>query len=160
MAASLRLVEDYESMRPSSEAFERVVFSRPDILYQYRMGPWCGYDADTWYIGDRGIVPDMFWVLPRRFATSVLRDSLRTLVDCDWGQPCCNSSSITGRSLWIPDYWSAHHGFRVSYNSLMGFGTVARNPLKSRKKEERRDCTLHVGCWGLGWRDPELIHGS
>ena len=115
------------------------------------MGPWCGYRSDVWYAGDFGVAPDMFWVMPRRHARLALASSLSIALECDTGQACCNNSKLLGRSVWILQYWGpAIYGLRIHYNSLLGSGTVARNPTKPQREGHRgsnRDCTLHLGCW-------------
>lgn len=85
----------------------------------------------------------MFWVLPREHAERALGRSLKVLVECSVGQACCNSSFLTGRSMWIIQYWSAHAGYRVEANALLGSAVVARNGAKGMT----RNCTLHLGCW-------------
>lgn len=188
MASVWSLVQSFESMRPRHKRFERVVFSRPDILYTTGMGPWCeegshaqcrgqpllliallliallliawhyaslrcGYRNDTWYSGDAGIIPDMFWVMPRAHAALALGTSLRTLIECTPGEACCNAN-VTGRSTWIPQYWGRHRGLRVEENALLGSGVLARNPGKGD-----RDCTLHIGCWKMGEWSEEMLRG-
>lgn len=159
MANVWRLVESYEAMRPAAARFERVVLARPDISYDTGMGPWCGYRADTWYTGDHGITPDMFWVMPREHAERALVTSMRTLVECTRGQSCCNSTVLTGRSMWMTQYWGTHGGLRVETNALLGQAVLARNTAKPKGGAAGRDCTLHVGCWRSGDHSEEISRG-
>ena len=62
MAEAHRLVVDRE--RATGRPFDAVVFSRPDVRYDFPFGPHCEYDAETWYAGGKG-APDNFWILPR-----------------------------------------------------------------------------------------------
>ena len=166
MESAWKLVTGYEAMRPREARFDRVVLSRPDLSFVTGFGPWCGYRNDTWYMGD-DVAPDMFWVLPRAHAELALTRSLRTLVECTHGQPCCNASrhTIQGRSTWMTEYWSAFGGLNVAHNALLGQAILARNPSKkqaanhSRSRDRNRDCTLHVGCWRFGQFSEELQRG-
>ena len=65
MAAGHALVVGRE--RAVGKRFDAVVFSRPDVLYDFPFGPHCEYDAGTWYAGGKG-APDNFWILPRAAA--------------------------------------------------------------------------------------------
>ena len=102
------------------------------------------------YTADFNITPDMFWVMPRAHAEQALSQSLRLLADCRQGQACCRSAALTGRSKWMLQYWATHGGMRIESNGLLGSATLARNPTKGAQ----RACTLHVGCWRLGYKFP------
>ena len=99
---------------------------------------------------------DMFWVMPREYAERALAQSLHILVSCTRGQTCCNSTRLTGRSLWMLQYWGGLRGLRIEYNALLGSAVLARNPGKAG---QGRDCTLHVGCWRMGDRSEEVLGG-
>ena len=96
----------------------------------------------------------MFWVMPRAHAERALAASLDTLVECTRGQPCCNSTHITGKSMWMIEYWGHHVGFRVEYNALLGSAVLSANANKTD-----RDCTLRLGCWRMGDHSEEVVRG-
>lgn len=103
MAAGHALVVGRE--RAAGKRFDAVVFSRPDVLYDFPFGPHCEYDAGTWYAGGKG-APDNFWILPRAAAASVL-NSLASFYACAGPtEPCCvrthrDVSGATMFSWWI-----------------------------------------------------------
>ncbi len=49
MRLALNLLEARE--RAIGRPYDFVFFARPDVRYLSGFGPWCGYDATTWYSG-------------------------------------------------------------------------------------------------------------
>ena len=141
MAAGHALVVGRE--RATGKRFDVVVFSRPDVLYDFPFGPHCEYDAGTWYAGGKG-APDNFWILPRAAAASVL-NSLASFYACAGPtEPCCvrthrDVSGATMFSWWITYYWhvAARRVFPLS-TRLKGSATVAVT--------HNRGAGSHLGC--------------
>lgn len=158
--------------REGGDPLDAVVFTRPDIYWQRSIGPWCSYELlDTWHVPAGGLAPDMFWILPRRWAERVLT-SWDLMAHCAPGQPCCrlveetSGAAAGGRgrqshiqtnhslvaysdepqlvkySVWVREYWSRHGGgLRINSSALQGHGLVGAHHGKAF-----RDCTIHVGC--------------
>ena len=174
MAQAWDSVEQYE--RDHGYRFEAVVFSRPDIVFEGSMGPWCAYDLKRqWYAPWGEMTPDMFWIFPRHVAKKVLTTWTKVVVPCKPTQPCCNMTTrpdelVHGRSPnvniasgsrvtysnWLVTYWtralaeagtSTSGGDAWSLNhTLRGYGKVAANPTRVIFGRPRRNCTMHLGC--------------
>ena len=116
MRLALNLLEARE--RAIGRPYDFVFFARPDVRYLSGFGPWCGYDATTWYSGGHG-APDMLWYMPRGVAADVL-NSLDALYGCAGpGHLCCikdySSREVEPlRSYWALWYWRAAKGYALS----------------------------------------------
>ena len=101
----------------AAEIVERL-WDTPDVRYLSGFGPWCGYDATTWYSGGHG-APDMLWYMPRGVAADVL-NSLDALYGCAGpGHLCCIKDYSSRevellRSYWALWYWRAAKGYALS----------------------------------------------
>jgi hypothetical protein len=173
MAQAWESVEEYE--RDHGYRFEAVVFSRPDIIFQASMGPWCAYELSRqWYAPWGEATPDMFWVFPRHVARRVLTTWTRVVLPCKPGEACCNMTTRPGEvvhgrspnllqhddggpvtySNWLVTYWSrffaasaSEGGTAVTLNhTLRGHGRVAANPARIIYGKPRRNCSMHLGC--------------
>ena len=116
MRLALNLLEARE--RAIGRPYDFVFFARPDVRYLSGFGPWCGYNATTWYSGGHG-APDMLWYMPRGVAADVL-NSLDALYGCAGpGHLCCIKDYSSRevellRSYWALWYWRAAKGYALS----------------------------------------------
>ena len=141
--------------------FDAVVFSRPDIMFEAGMGPWCAYQLEqTWYTTPGLLTPDMLWILPRAIAARVLT-TWHVVLHCTPADTCCNLTEgcthsknavcsterrTSGKhrvsySLWLQTYWQLEAAVRVNGTGLRGYGQLGASPHKAR-----RNCTIHLGC--------------